>query len=79
MMARESETKRGLAESWTQDAVAYQVALQQQKCFWVNRLHRNIAADLDSLHVAKLTADRTSRQHRSTSSSLNKQSRATRI
>ena len=78
-MAREIETKRELTESWTQDAVEYQVALQQRKCFWVNRLHRSIAADPHSLHVAKLTTERTSRQHRSTSSSLKKQSRATRI
>ncbi|KAL0038483.1 hypothetical protein WJX77_007988 [Trebouxia sp. C0004] len=77
--AREIETKKGLTEGWTQDSAEYQTALQQRKCFWVNCLHRNITADLDSLHVAKLTADRTSRQHRSTSSSLKKQSRATRI
>ena len=49
----------------------------ERKAYWVDRLQRNIAADLDDLHVSKLAADRTSRQHRSTSSSLKKQARAT--
>ena len=57
----------------------YQQAMQERKGYWVDRLQGSIAADLDALHVSKLAADRTSRQHRSTSSSLKKHARATRI
>ena len=37
------------------------------------------AVSADSAHVSKLAADRTSRQHRSTTSSLTKQTRAERV
>ena len=73
------EQKHNLTDRWSQDSDAYQQAMLERKAYWVDRMQRNIAADLDALHVSKLAADRTSRQHRSTSSSLKKQARATRI
>ncbi|DBA66246.1 TPA: hypothetical protein ACH3X2_002506 [Trebouxia sp. C0005] len=77
--ARSFEQKHKLIDKWSQDSDAYQQAMLERKAYWVDCLQRNIAADLDALHVPKLAADRTSRQHRSTSSSLMKQARAPRI
>lgn len=73
------EQKHNLSERWSQDTAEYQQAMQERKGYWVDRLQGSIAADLDALHVSKLAAGRISRQHRSTSSSLKKHARATRI
>ena len=62
--------QENIEDSWAEDSAEYQLAFQQRKCYWVNCLHSSIAADLDSLHLAKLIADRTSRHHSGTSSSL---------
>ena len=43
----------------------------------MHRLHNSIAADIDRLHVMTLSAQRTSRQHRGTSSSYKVRIRAT--
>jgi len=81
--ARNFEQKHNLIDRWSRDSDAYQQAMLEHKAYWVDRLQRNIAVDLDALHVSKQQPeepdDRTSRQHRSTSSSLKNEARATRI
>ena len=68
-----------ISEPWAQQDLQYQQAALQRKCYWVHRLQNSIAAEVDQLHVLKLSAEQTSRQNRGTSSSFKRQVRATRI